>query len=107
MVKVLSISSYAMKVGFEAMKVWDPQRIKRAVGLMMILLRVTPRSAMFEWYKTSRQIFIESKDRNMHLKLLSWLANIKPHVYFLLWKNNAHNISINDLKSKIALTSIF
>jgi hypothetical protein len=41
--------------------------------------------------------------RGKMLTLLGWMANFKPHVYFLLWKKQALHEYVNNLKNDVAV----
>ena len=97
---------------FNKMRTWDPSLGRRALKTMLEGLRKHPRGLLRDWGMKARKIGeIEAKKGKM-LRVLSFYSDLKPRLYFMLWKNKYHDERVkkalnqandNDKQGKLAL----
>jgi hypothetical protein len=68
---------------------------------LCILLPKMARVALWRWKENGLANMEDGAKRGKMLKLLGWMANFKPHVYFLMWKKRVFSDKVNDLNEEI------
>jgi hypothetical protein len=104
MAKALMLNCRPLKWSFDALKEYDPDRVKKALRRMMGFFVRQPRLYFLLWRGNAEKIREAKAKRERMCVLLGILARKNPAMAFLLWKRLANKAKVDELDQALDKT---